>query len=223
MSFSHEEYKIKIELLQPMLGTVTQSKSIFAAHIASKMAKDLKKEGFSKDEIQDEIASTLDGVPDDDVNTLGLTSFYRTDTFDPDQLYRKPDFSGYFLRDYQIKGFFKEAARSMKEHGKLKQLRDKVARYLFINPWAIKLAELDQELPIVERPLRAQTPQGERVAIARSHAIAAGHQIEFQLVAKADFITANLINDLLAYGESMGLMQNRGAGYGQFRVIQGAE
>ena len=77
---------------------------------------------------------------------------------------------------------------------------------------------------ILERPLRAQTAQGERIALARSETIPAGSTMEFEIMVlgqimqgrtKVDF--DELLTEWLNFGAWVGLGQWRGSGgYGQF-------
>src|SRR5579863_8845827 len=200
-------YKVTIKLTEPLLGTVACSKSIWRDYITTKLEKDLKKEGKTDDQIKEEIDQTLEAVPETDELDKGLTSFF----LDPDK--------GYHLRDYQIRAFFKSAAKAQKEYGAMKQLRSKVVEYLFIRPSRIYLAKPKAELEVVERPLRASTPQGERVAIARSHSIPADTEIAFEVHSLHDVLPEKLIRELLSYGEYCGLGQNRGSGFGRFEVV----
>ena len=66
-----------------------------------------------------------------------------------------------------------------------------------------------------QRPLRAQTPQGERVSIAISDMIAAGAQIEFtiQYLNEKD---ERFIREWLDYGQLNGIGQWRNSGKGRF-------
>src|SRR5687767_5053239 len=91
------KYAIRIELKEPLLGTVPCNPSIWAEHIAKKQTLALKKEGWEDDKIKAEIAATIEGVGDNDELESGKTTFMQDD-------------SGYFVRDYFFKGFFKQAA-----------------------------------------------------------------------------------------------------------------
>ena len=66
-----------------------------------------------------------------------------------------------------------------------------------------------------QRPLRASTPQGERVSIAISESIAAGAQVEFtiQCFVEDDI---DLVREWLDYGRFNGIGQWRNSGKGRF-------
>lgn len=86
-----------------------------------------------------------------------------------------------------------------------KQLRSKVVQFLFVRPVKIYIADVDAKLEIVERPLRASTPQGERIAIARSEALPAGTRIGFEVIVLNDVINKSCLESLLEYGQYAGL------------------
>ncbi len=199
-------YKVKLELVEPMLGTCPAVRSIWSNHIATKQAKALKKKGKTEEEIQQELEEILEGVPgEEEMLEAGLTTFMRDET-------------GYYVTDYFVEGFLKHTANVLKEWGTLKQLRSKVRADLQVMPRKIYVAKPDAQLEIVERPLRAQTAQGERISIARSHAIPAGTILDFVVRSWKGVITKKCLADLLEYGQKEGLGQWRGGGYGRFIV-----
>ena len=66
-----------------------------------------------------------------------------------------------------------------------------------------------------QRPLRASTPQGERVALAHSETVPAGATVEFTIVIlKDDMETA--VREWLDYGRLRGIGQWRNSGKGRF-------
>jgi len=201
-----KKYKVVLELKEPMLGTNPSNKSIWAQHIASKQTKALKKDGWDDAKIKAEIEATIEGVKENDDLENGKTTFMADD-------------KGYFVRDYFIRGFLKEAARVKKEFGAMKQLQSKVSKYVFVRPTKIYIAKPDADLLLIERPLRAQTPQGERVAIARSLAVPAGTKLSFELHVLEDVVPKGCIETLLGYGEFQGLGQWRSSGHGSFNVL----
>lgn len=202
------EYDVKIKLLEPMLGTLPLQESIWESYMAGKMTKQAKKDGLSASEIKERIEADLDCLPDELDTAKGLTGFLRNAAGEP------------VVNDYFIKGFFKSAAHCLKQYGTTKQLQDKVRKYLFITPRQIVVGKPDEELAVVERPLRAQTPQGERTAIARSQAIPAGREIAFRITVLQEMLTDDLVKGLLEYGSFMGLGQFRSGSYGQFEVVK---
>ena len=70
---------------------------------------------------------------------------------------------------------------------------------------------------VLERPLRAETAQGPRVALAASDSIPAGATFTCTLTVLAEqLLTEDLLRELLDYGKYMGFGQWRSGGYGRF-------
>jgi hypothetical protein len=133
-----------------------------------------------------------------------------------------------FLWDYQFKGFLKEAIGVMTEMGNAGKLtkftfKRAVDNAVFINPRRLYLRP-SGDPTFVERPLRAETMQGDRVALARSEAFPAGTSFEAEIVtlvsgnekSKLQSITPDLIREALAYGALKGIGQWRNSGVGRF-------
>ena len=72
-----------------------------------------------------------------------------------------------------------------------------------------------ESMSVLERPLRASTAQGDRVALARSDTCPAGTQIEFDVLILGQ-VTQSLLEEWLEYGRLRGLGQWRNGGYGTF-------
>lgn len=80
-------------------------------------------------------------------------------------------------------------------------------------------------LPTLERPLRAQTAQGERVTVVRSDICPAGTSVEFRL-SVLDGINIEMLQEWFSLGVFSGLGQWRSGGHGTFRVearIEGSD
>lgn len=156
----------------------------------------------------------LEEIPADELESLpevlekGTTVFHRDEAGSP------------CLFDYQIKGFIKEAGKTFNGLRSVKNLRSKVDSYVFVYPRMIRLRfDKHTELEYLERPLRAETMQGPRVALARSEMLAAGTWFECVVdVVEPGPITEDLLKDLISYGERKGLGQWRNGGYGRFVV-----
>ena len=87
----------------------------------------------------------------------------------------------------------------------------------FIEPDIIRLENVPMNgdnLPVVERSLRAQTAQGERTALAKSDAARATTQMSFILKAYAPPLSQNLILEWLQHGKDHGFGQWRNASWG---------
>jgi hypothetical protein len=86
---------------------------------------------------------------------------------------------------------------------------------VFVFPRRIPISLNGGEIEILERPLRAQTAQGERVALARSDCCPIGSKLEFQIHVLSG-VRKTLLKEWLDYGAYRGLGQWRNASYGRF-------
>jgi hypothetical protein len=128
-----------------------------------------------------------------------------------------------FLYDYVIKGFFKDACSMLRRvKGKNGTLSSKLPAHkkvidglIFILPRRLMLDLHGQEQGTCERPLRAQTARGERVALARSHACPVGTTLTFT-VSVLGVVTEDLLREWFEYGQLRGLGQWRNSGKGRF-------
>ena len=124
-----------------------------------------------------------------------------------------------FICGYHVKGFFKAAAQALRKvegtrSSKLKAFKKQIDTLIFIN---------EDEIPFIDwgmmdecqRPLRASTPQGERVSIAISESVAAGAQVEFTITCLVDDDT-EYVREWLDYGRFNGIGQWRNSGKGRF-------
>ena len=140
------------------------------------------------------------------------------------------------LFDYQIKGFFKEAACALPEYlgvrGKVREypsaatIKGHMARWLFIRPRHFPLTDGDGVVKgdvdgFIEHPLRGMTRRGERVLLLESDYIAEGSKIAFTVAVLENCpITEEGIRMWLQYAEEgIGLLGWRTGGYGHFKVL----
>ncbi len=141
------------------------------------------------------------------------------------------------IYDYQIKGFFKAAAAALKnmdeadtESRKLTNYKSNIDRLIFIRPRFIPLIlPSGVKMGVCERPLRADTAQGPRVALARSEAAPAGTKLHFEILSlnkylgkgeetggKGTIDVLEMITEWLLYGAYSGLGQWRNSSKGIF-------
>ena len=187
--------RIRITFTEPILGTWPNNKEIAAEFIASK-APDAAT-------VQDEINAL--GV--DAVVEKGKTVFPKLDDGTP------------FVYDYQIKGFFKDACGMLarvpsKKSAKIKAYKKIIDGLIFVEPRTIPFLDYG-EISDCQRPLRAQTAQGERVSLANSEEICAGAVLEFEVIC-LDENHEGLVEEWLDYGQLRGLGQWRNSGKGRF-------
>jgi hypothetical protein len=203
-----KKFKVKITFTEDILGTLPNQEDIYREFIASKSPDAAT--------IEDEVAAV--GV--DEVVDKGVTVFPRNKDGIP------------FLYDYQIKGFFKDSCGMLSRVGgkdengkKLKTANEsaKITAYkkvvdglIFVTPREIPISLIDGgEITLCQRPLRAQTAQGERVALAISESIPAGSWIEFTITCLSDE-HESAVREWLDYGELRGIGQWRNSGKGRF-------
>lgn len=195
-----KELKIRVTFIEDCLGSANNNKDIHRDYIASK-APDAKSK---KEEIE---AIGVDGVEEKQ-----MTVFPRDTDGTP------------IFWDYQIKGFFKDTCSALQrckgeEHSKysckLKAYKKVIDGCVFPAPRRIRIDMHGGEIGELQRPLRAQTAQGERIALANSETIPAGSTIEFSIICHADEYV-NHVKEWLDYGLSKGMGCWRNAGFGRF-------
>jgi CRISPR/Cas system CSM-associated protein Csm4 (group 5 of RAMP superfamily) len=93
MAIERKWYDVTLTLVEPMLGTKPKNKAVYSTYIADK-AKALhpEKEGEIDAEVEDI----------SEIEDKGWTGF-------------SEDAEGYFIYDYQVKGFFKEVGNALRE------------------------------------------------------------------------------------------------------------
>ena len=191
--------KVKLTFIEGLLGTSPADKDVYKNFIASK-APD---------------ASTLDeeiaALDTDTVIENGMAVFPRTED------------GQRFIYDYQIKGFFKDACGMLRkvtgsESSKIKAFKKEIDGLIFVGPRQIPIEVNDCTSPYIEycqRPLRASTPQGERVALAISEEIPSGASIICEISCLSD-THEKAVKEWLDYGKLRGLGQWRNSGKGRF-------
>ncbi len=185
--------RIELTLIEPLLGTLSGNKELAEEFILSKNPN-----GIAEDE--------QEALPADESLQKSSTVFYKEDG--------KP-----FLWDYQIKGFFKDACSMLRRvpgtlSNKVTAYKKNVDGLIFVGPRKI-FFEPAGELFFTERPLRAQTPKGERVSLARSESAPAGTVINFDVTC-LDKKLEKLVKEWFDYGQLRGLGQWRNSGKGRF-------
>lgn len=190
-----KELKVRLTFLEEVLGTANNNPEIHSEFIASK-APDAKS-----------TAEEVEAIGVDEVVEKSMTVFPKLEDGTP------------FVWDYQIKGFFKDTCSALRkvsgtESAKIKAFKKEIDGLVFINERKIPFENYG-EIGECQRPLRASTAQGERIALAHSETVAAESQIEFTIVClKDDMIKA--VKEWLDYGKYRGLGQWRNSGKGKF-------
>lgn len=188
-----KEMKVRLTFTEEILGTASNEKEIHSEFIASKAPDAMSRE--------EEIAAI--GV--EEAIEKGMTVFPRNTDGKP------------ILFDYQIKGFFKNAAKAYNYIKKFPAYKTKIDNLVFVKERQILLQIPDgMEIGNCQRPLRAQTAQGERVALASSESCPAGTVIEFTIMCMLDELMENVI-EWLDYGALNGIGQWHNSGKGRFK------
>ena len=192
-----EKLNVKLTFQEPLLGTLPGSEDLYMDYIATKVPED------ERTKIEDEVAAL--GV--DAVAEKKMTVFPKL-----------PDGSP-FVYDYQVRGFFKGSCGALRKiskarSAKLKAYKKEVDQLIFVYPRKIPI-QLSGDMDVISRPLRAATPQGDRVAIAASESAPAGSSIALQIICFDDN-DMKIVREWLEYGMFNGLGQWRNSGMGRF-------
>lgn len=189
------EMRVRLTFINPILGSANSNKDIHSDFIASKApdAKSMEEE--------------IEAIGVEGVEAKAMTVFPRMEDGTP------------HLWNYQIRGFFKHACGMLRnadgtESSKIKAYKKFIDGLVFVEERKIPLV-FEGEVQNLQRPLRASTMQGERVALATSEMLPAGTTCEFTIkTLKADLLPT--IKEWLDYGALNGLGQWHNSGAGAF-------
>lgn len=194
--------KIKVTFDEEVLGTANANPDIHQEWIASKANDEAK----AKEEVE--------AINSEETFEKSMTIFPKDKNGNP------------FVWDYQWKGYLKDAFKALKkvpksECGKIKAYKQEIDGLIFPAPRKIKINIPEGEsIGICQRPLRASTPQGERVALASSETAPEGSTMEFEIMLLADTKDSNVhekaVIEALNYGRLRGFGQWRNASKGRF-------
>lgn len=205
MELELHELEVEIEFIDEILGSQPSNEEVYTNFIATKIPE----ENLSEAEKQKMAIRTVEeGVE------KGTTIFPVNENGE------------FFVYGYQIRGFFKSACQSYKNvpsslSSKVKAHKKLVDTHIFIKDNEnVFYSPTNEEIKtsINERPLRASTMQGERVALARSESLPAGIRCRFvvQTLLESEL---DLVKEWLSYGKLNGLGQWRNSGKGRFVVL----
>ena len=190
--------KVRATFIEELLGTSSANPELHAEFIASKApdAPSMREE--------------IDAIGVEGVENKSKTVFPVDEEGNP------------ILWDYQVKGFFKGVCGFLRnvpgsESSKIKNYKKKLDGLLFVEPRRIPLQFPGGQIDVgsCQRPLRAETMRGERVALANSETAPAGTVIEFD-VRILDPSLEEFVYEALDYGELSGIGQWRNSGKGRF-------
>lgn len=203
-----KEYDVTLTFTEPMLGTTPLELEVFTKY-------------GNHDEVDEDLVDEEAEMIEQNERP-GWTGFLRDEDGNP------------LVLDYIIKGFFKGACSALRREdftlsSKIRAYKKNIDGLVFVNPRRILLEIPDGEsvteatvddqglaLPNI-RPLRGQTPQGERISIVRSESVPAGTVMHFTVsVLGGEQVPEDLLREWFDYGHLMGIGQWRGAGWGRF-------
>jgi hypothetical protein len=192
--------KVRITLVEEILGTASANPELHREFIASKSAD------------AEKVESELAALHVEELEQKSMTVFPRDDDGTP------------ILWDYQVKGFIKETVGILIElldkeikvgKTKLSKFTHKriVDNYIDVLPRKIRLNAKPGKVCV--RPLRADTMKGERVSLASSETIPAGTVFECEIVTDTPALM-DLVRQCLDRGNRKGFGQWRNSGKGRF-------
>lgn len=193
--------KIRITLTEEVLGSSPSNEELLAAYIASK-------------------------APTDDLTAQEVDNIKAQAAEERTTIFPKTADGTPFIYDYQIKGMFKDSCKALATAGKagypggkhcaaLKAYKKAIDGLIFVSPREIPYNLHGLKMGFCERPLRAQTPMGERVSIAKSETVPEGSTIEFEVTC-LDQKLEDVVRECFDYGTLRGLGQWRNSGKGRF-------
>lgn len=188
---------VKVTFDENVLGTASSNPDIHRDFIASNAPDAASRE--------EEVAA----IGTEEAFEKSMTVFPRDDDGNP------------IAWDYQWRGFLKDAFKSLRkvpgsECGKIKAYKQEIDGLIFVNPRKIPIVIPEgKEMGICQRPLRASTAQGERIALASSETVPAGSTMTFDILLLLDTHEKAVI-EALNYGKLRGFGQWRNSGAGRF-------
>lgn len=190
--------KVRFTLTDEMLGTASANPEIPSEFIASK-APDAKSR-------EEEVAAI--GV--DAEIEKSMTVFPKMEDGTP------------FIWDYQIRGFFKDACSALqkykgekcaKQSCALKAYKKVIDGCIFVYPREIPLDMHGGEIGVCQRPLRGQTAQGERIALASSETVPKGTTFTCMIETPDAYEAA--VYEWIDHAKKRGFCQWRNSGKGR--------
>jgi len=191
----------RLKGITPILGGLPASKAVYTQYVASKAPNPHD---------DDEIIENLR-----EIEEKGVTVFARD---------RREHLC---ILGRHMKGYMKEALLALKAQYDIGSLKNKVDTLFFVDPLFIPFKRggnpIIDEDEMLERPLRADTPMGPRVALQSSEMILDPWEVEFEVTLfpnKGSTSKKNLCWEAIElafdYGAYHGIGQWRNGDYGKF-------
>lgn len=225
--------KVKVTFITPMLGTNPTNRDIYTDFIANA-------DKTTDENRQEELERLGEALVDE----KGMTVFMRGKTTKnptmKDYMWR-----GYFVEKAKflakipntfvssLKAYKQEAGQYVITYPRFPELVLPEGKDVYITEWDPKngpkpvdeMSELELKnlmegvaptaIDTLERPLRAETMQGDRVALAKSETVPVGTTCELTFMCER-LETVKLVKECLDEGEFKGTGQWRNSGYGRF-------
>lgn len=208
----------KWTFLEGLLGTSTGDEEIYRTYLTRKIEDNLVQVDGSPIDKKAIIEEEADAIAEEEFEK-GITVFPKLEDGTP------------FQYDYQVKGYFKDVCSAMSrlaekdpttgkknkdvnESAKITAFKKIIDGNIFVFPRKIPIV-FEDEITICQRPLRASTPQGERVALAASEEIPAGATMDFWVACLSDG-HVNAVKEWMDFGILRGTGQWRNSGKGRF-------
>lgn len=202
-------WQVDLILTAELLGTVPLSKDQYETFVAADV---------EEEDLEEELAAIAEEA--------GWTGFLTDAEGRP------------FLLSHMVKGFFKEACGALRRTDKSLGYRSpKITAYkrvisttVFVYPRRLLLRLADPSPSVglvyakedsstglgIGRPLRAQTPKGERTSLARSHAAPVGTTLTCYVASLGAGVDEKMLCEWLDFGALHGLGQWRNSAWGTF-------
>lgn len=189
-----KELKVKLTFFEEVLGTASADKEIHKTYIASNSPS------------APSLTEEIEALGEEEVMEKSMTIFQKENGVP-------------IFWDYQIKGFFKDSCGMLRkvsgsESSRIKAYKKEIDGLIFIKERKIPIS-FEGEMGSCQRPLRAQTAQGERVALSNSETVPEGSAVEFTIQCMCD-AHMKAVKEWLDYGRFRGIGQWRNSGKGRF-------
>lgn len=193
------KYSVEITFTEPLLASSPEDPKVYEQFIASRKRTDAEERG-----------EEVDTLPAEIVEKIGSSVFHR-------------DTKGLFLFDYKLRGFLKEAAAAVTGKGGITAFKSKIDKWVFVTPRRLYLqnngAVVTKADGTEQRPVRAVTAQGPRVALKKSEFVNPGTHFSAEILVLPlgeKEITKERICEWLEYGKLTGIGEWRTGSYGRF-------
>lgn len=196
-----KKFEIELTFTEAVLGTVPKDKEIYSKFVQSKAE--------NPNGVDDELETIVE------LDEKGYTGFHMVNVVEGEGGTGFPA-----IYNYAVKGFFKDACSMLRRVPKTKSKKltahkKVIDGLIFVNPRLIPIELHGKEMGVLERPLRASTPKGDRVTLTKSDSCPPGSTMKF-IVTILGGVSDDLLVEWLDYGHMRGLGQWRNGGYGCF-------